>query len=154
MTLGKVCHIVIIIVVIIDVVIVMIVVFIVASQALTFINPQTVKVLSAAPPGTPIAVFLEKHKEEMELAMRQSQLMVTSASRIAYAPHMSIPEKFSALREHFGAREPTREETEKDISDLRRKNDVAEPEMPRPRVPVFLLTVAEAQLNSNIFESI
>ena len=67
----KVCH----IVVIIDIVIVIIVVIIVASPALTFINPQTVKVLSAAPPGTPIAVFLENHKEEMELAIRQSQLL-------------------------------------------------------------------------------
>ena len=43
----KVCH----IVVIIDVVIVIIVI-IVASPPLTFINPQTVKVLSTAPPGT------------------------------------------------------------------------------------------------------
>ena len=74
----KVCH----IVVIIDVVIVIIVI-IVASPPLTFINPQTVKVLSAAPLGTPIAVFLENHKEEMELAIRQSQLMVTAACRIA-----------------------------------------------------------------------
>merc|ERR1719370_1737964 len=69
---------------------------------------KTVKVLSAAPPGTPIAVFLENHKEEMELAIRQSQLMVTAACRIADAPHMTIPDKFSALRGHFGAREPTR----------------------------------------------
>ena len=113
----KVCH----IVVIIDVVIVIIVVIIVASPPLTFINPQTVKVLSAAPPGTPIAVFLENHKEEMELAIRQSQLMVTAACRIADAPHMTIPDKFSALRGHFGAREPTREETEQDILDIRRK---------------------------------
>ena len=58
----KVCH----IVVIIDVVIVIIVVIIVASPPLTFINPQTVKVLSAAPPGTPTAVFLENHKKEMD----------------------------------------------------------------------------------------
>ena len=63
----KVCH----IVVIIDVVIVIIVI-IVASPPLTFINPQTVKALSAA-------LFLENHKEEMELAIRQSQLMVTAA---------------------------------------------------------------------------
>ena len=84
----KVCH----IVVIIDVVIVIIVI-IVASPPLTFINPQTVKVLSAAPLGTPIAVFLENHKEEMELAIRQSQLMVTAACRIADAPHMTIPDK-------------------------------------------------------------
>ena len=68
----KVCH----IVVIIDVVIVIIVVIM----------------------GTPIAVFLENHKEKMELAIRQSQLMVTAACLIADAPHMSIPEKFSVLK--------------------------------------------------------
>ena len=72
--------------------------------------------------------------------------MVTAACQIADAPHMTIPDKFSALRGHFGAREPTREETEQDILDIRRKNDVSEPELPRPRVPVFLLTVAEAQM--------
>ena len=102
--------------------------------------------MSAAPPGTPIAAFLDNNRQEIELAMRQTQLMLAQACRTAEASHLSIPEKFKSIREQFGATTPTREETQEDIDQLRSKNALKEQEIPVPRVPVFLLTVAEAQL--------
>ena len=80
--------------------------------------------------------------------MRQTQLMLGQACRTVDATHLSIPDKFRNLREQFGAPTPTREEIQQGIDELRHKNaeQVQEVPIPRPRVPVFLLTVAEAQL--------
>lgn len=108
---------------------------------------KVLSVLCSAPPGTPIADFLDFHKIEIEDRMKKSQLMISDGCKIFETATMDIQSKFEALREKFKAEKPTREEVEQDIVGIRENAKTLEdPEMPRPRVPVFSLIAAEAQM--------
>ena len=108
---------------------------------------KVLSVLCSAPPGTPIADFLDFHKIEIEDRMKKSQLMISDGCKIFETATMDIQSKFEALREKFKAEKPTREEVEQDIVGIRENAKTLEdPEMPRPRVPVFSLIAAEAQV--------
>ena len=103
--------------------------------------------MTAAPPGTPIARFMEENREKLEEAMIETQMMINNAVKTADADHISLTGKFDQLRAQFGAEAPSFEETEADIEALRTKNkEGKEEEIPKPLWPVYLLNVAEAQL--------
>ena len=104
-------------------------------------------VLCSAPPGTPIADFLDFHKIEIEDRMKKSQLMISDGCKIFETDTLDIQSKFKALRDKFKAEKPSREEVEEDIAEMRNNAKTLEdPEMPKPRVPVYSLIAAEAQV--------
>ena len=109
------------------------------------IDPQTLEIITSCPPGTPIARFLAAHQEELNEAMRQTQMMLASACCTSEADNLSIPEKFQQLRKQFEAPQPSAEEVQQEINDLS-NNIPIESTFPKPRVPVYLMTIDESQL--------
>ena len=108
---------------------------------------KVLDVIYSDPSGTPIAEFMEYHKEEIKERMRKSQLMISDACSIYETGTMDLQEKFETLRHKFKADKPSREELEQDIAEIREKsNDKITPELPKPRVPVFCMVGSEAQL--------
>ena len=99
----------------------------------------------AAPPCTPIDTFLKNHEEEIKEAMDLTQMMITEGVKTVAAPHLTLQNKFEKLRKQFEATKPTQEEVEEDLNEIRGKSTTdAEPELPKPRVPVYDLIIAEA----------
>ena len=108
---------------------------------------KVLDVLCSAPPGTPIAEFMDYHKKEIEDRVKKSQLMISDGCKIFEAGTMDYQSKFEALREKFNAEKPTRDEVEDDIVGMREKaKSVGEFEMPKLRVPVYCLVASEAQI--------
>ena len=108
---------------------------------------QGLRLLWAAPPGTPMEKFLKDHETEIEEAMNASQMQINSAVRISEADHLSLPQKLDKMRAEFGAEAPSREETELDIEILRKgaATDCVK-DVPTPPFPVYLLNIGESQL--------
>ena len=103
--------------------------------------------LMAAPPGTPMDDFLKEHEEEIKERMEKTQMMIAEGVRTVGAPNLTMQDKFEKLRENFEATKPSQEEIEQDINDLTKKTSPeTNPELPKPRVPVYELITTEAAI--------
>ena len=105
---------------------------------------QGLRLLWAAPPGTPMEKFLKDHETEIEEAMNASQMQINSAVRISEADHLSLPQKMDQMRAEFGAEAPSREETELVIEKLRNGSKECVKEVPTPPFPVYTLNIGES----------